>query len=293
MTIPVYEIYKAGLDPSWTPGMALLQRLTGLPAVVVPHYDNAEGGGYDTRFCYLGEQRLIALEAELDDGVGVLGVDEHTACDVNRAGLGAEAGLDPAAITVRVIGTGSMTARYRGVSQVFPAGSSLTLAELAAALAGQAFSTAGQALAAPVASVTPALELVVDVTASLAGQTDLARDAFDRALTDRDVDGCVAAVLDLEAAIVAWSADTLQSDDANRARQLLRNCIVRLGELARGGARDPRELLGPYIEALLELRARARTAKDYPTSDLVRDRLVAAGVEVKDTPDGVTWSLKD
>jgi len=33
-------------------------------------------------------------------------------------------------------------------------------------------------------------------------------------------------------------------------------------------------------------------AKDYATSDVVRDRLVAAGVEVKDTPDGVTWSLK-
>ena len=33
-------------------------QVTGMPAVVVPHYDNAEGGHHDTRFCYLGERRL-------------------------------------------------------------------------------------------------------------------------------------------------------------------------------------------------------------------------------------------
>ena len=30
----------------------------GLDAVVIPHFDNAEGGNHDTRFCYLGERRL-------------------------------------------------------------------------------------------------------------------------------------------------------------------------------------------------------------------------------------------
>ena len=60
-SIPVYEVYKAGADPYWEDGLDLLGTLTGLRAVVVPHYDNAEGGRYDTRFCYLGEQRLAAL----------------------------------------------------------------------------------------------------------------------------------------------------------------------------------------------------------------------------------------
>ena len=50
-------------------------------------------------------------------------------------------------------------------------------------------------------------------------------------------------------------------------------------------------MVGPYVEALLELRARARAARDYTVSDLVRDRLVAAGVEVRDTPDGAQWVL--
>ena len=30
---------------------------------VIPHFDNAEGGNHDTRFCYLGERRLAVLEA--------------------------------------------------------------------------------------------------------------------------------------------------------------------------------------------------------------------------------------
>jgi cyanophycinase-like exopeptidase len=77
--IPVYEIYKVGAEPQWVPGLDLLGRLTGIAAAVIPHYDNAEGGSHDTRFCYLGEQRLAALETELPDDTGVLGVDEHTA----------------------------------------------------------------------------------------------------------------------------------------------------------------------------------------------------------------------
>ena len=119
----------------------------------------------------------------------------------------------------------------------------------------------------------------------------MARERFDAALATSDVDGCVAAILDLEAAIVAWSTDTLQSDQADAARRTLRALVVRLGELAHVGARDPREVVAPFVELLLELRGRARAAKDFSTSDLVRDRLADAGVEVRDTPDGATWHL--
>ena len=290
MTVPVYEIYKAGEDAGWAQGLGLLHQLAGLDVAVVPHYDNAEGGGYDTRFCYLGEHRLQQLEAMLDEGVGVLGVDEHTAVEVDLAA--AVAGRDATQVAVRVMGSGRMTARYRGRDTVYPSGSRLTLAELAEALAGHR--VAG---AAKQRSGDPLEEGSVGSAAggagvpSLATATEDVRARFEHSLTDKDVEGCVAAVLDLEQAIVDWSHDTLQSDDGDRARQLLRSCVVRLGELAQVGARDPHEQVGPFVEALLELRGRARGAKDYPTSDLVRDRLVAAGVQVKDTPDGATWSL--
>ncbi|MDX1449656.1 MAG: hypothetical protein R3246_11415, partial [Acidimicrobiia bacterium] len=46
-TLPVYEIYKVGQDPHWLEGLNLLDRL-GLRAVVIPHWNNAEGGTHDT-----------------------------------------------------------------------------------------------------------------------------------------------------------------------------------------------------------------------------------------------------
>src|SRR2546430_9616841 len=111
-TVPVYEIYKAGVEPAWVPGLDLVRRATGLPAVLIPHYDNAEGGHHDTRFCYLGERRLSMLERELPGDAVILGVDEHT---------GAAFDLD--ARTVTVTGRGGFTVRRHGTSAVYPTGS--------------------------------------------------------------------------------------------------------------------------------------------------------------------------
>jgi hypothetical protein len=276
-TIPVYEIYKAGADPYWDTGLDLLGRLTGLAAAVVPHFDNAEGGRYDTRYCYLGEERLTALEHELPDQVGVLGVDEHTALLVD---------LDSR--TARVAGTGAVTARRRGRSRSFPAGSRIRLTELDALLRGDRTTDAADTM--PVATV-PEPRPGDSRRPSLRTDADAARLAFETALSVADVDGCVTAILDLEAVIVAWSTDTDQNDDLDHARRVLRALVVRLGDLATVGARDPREVVRPYIEALLEVRTRARAARDYAVSDLVRDRLGAAGVEVRDTPEGAQWVL--
>ncbi len=77
-TAPIYEIYKVGTKPHWIPGLDVLGAI-GLNCAVIPHFDNNEGGNYDTRFCYLGERRLHYLEGLLPDGVATLGIDEHTA----------------------------------------------------------------------------------------------------------------------------------------------------------------------------------------------------------------------
>ncbi len=276
--VPVYEIYKAGADPYWEEGLDLLGALTGLRAAVIPHYDNAEGGRYDTRFCYLGEQRLAELERRLPDDAGVLGVDEHTALL-----------LDLATRTARVAGSGTVTVRRPGGSRSFPTGTRLTLDELDALLRGTAAPAPAPSPAA--AAPVPDQRAGTGPRPSLRLEADAARAAFEAALAAGDVDECVGAVLDLEGAIVAWSTDTDQNDDVDHARRILRGLVVRLGDLARSGVRDPREVIGPYVEALLELRGRARAARDYAVSDLVRDRLVAAGVEVRDTPEGAHWVL--
>jgi cysteinyl-tRNA synthetase len=52
-----------------------------------------------------------------------------------------------------------------------------------------------------------------------------------------------------------------------------------------------RETLDALVRAELAARAAARAARDFTTADAVRDRLVAAGIAVEDTPDGARWTL--
>ena len=117
-TVPVYEIYKAGGAPRWLDGLDLLGPL-GLNVAVIPHYDNAEGGRYDTRHCYLGMRRLAVMERELPADAAVLGVDEHTA-----------ALIDLRAEDIEIRGRGGVTVRRSGDSVVLPSGSRLSLADL-------------------------------------------------------------------------------------------------------------------------------------------------------------------
>ncbi|OFP35247.1 cysteine--tRNA ligase [Prevotella sp. HMSC069G02] len=51
------------------------------------------------------------------------------------------------------------------------------------------------------------------------------------------------------------------------------------------------EAYGKVVDMVLGLRAKAKADKDWTTSDKIRDALAAAGFEVKDTKDGVTWKL--
>ena len=44
------------------------------------------------------------------------------------------------------------------------------------------------------------------------------------------------------------------------------------------------------MRLILDIRAEARTQKDWATSDKIRDALAEAGITVKDGKDGVTWS---
>ena len=302
VTIPVYEIYKVGEEPRWLDGLDLLGPATGLRAAVVPHYDNAEGGTHDTRFCYMGERRLRVLERALPDGAFILGVDGHTA-----------AVLDLDRRVASVSGLGGLTIRVAGRSSFFPAGSEVafeTLGRVAEELAAGASMESIEAMEAADAArwsvasgasdadgalpgagpglgfgrIATARAPLRDVMAELEG-------GFIAALDRDDTVAAVAALLDLDGAISARIRAGEDSPDLDNASTTFRSLIVRLGERARAGTRDPRPMLEPFVAALLEARARAREARDWATADLIRDRLVAAGIEVRDEADGTTWIL--
>lgn len=77
-TMPVYEIYKVGEDLHWKDGVNYFGRL-GLPLVVIPHWDNSDGGEeLDTSRCYMGRDRFNQLRELLPPKMVVLGIDEHT-----------------------------------------------------------------------------------------------------------------------------------------------------------------------------------------------------------------------
>jgi hypothetical protein len=276
-TLPVYEIYKAGGAPRWTAGLDLLG-LLGLTVAVIPHYDNAEGGRYDTRHCYLGERRLAGMERELPEDAAVLGVDEHTAVLI-----------DLRTDDIEIRGRGGVTVRRSGDSVVLPAGVRLTVAELRELVQGirRGIPRGGvetqdpQGREADGDEQGPTVPLPEIMTA--AGQR------FEAAAAARDSGAMTGVILELETAIGQWEADTDEDQGTEQARALLRSLIGRLGRTAQDGLADPRDRLRPAVEPLLELRAALREEGNFTAADAIRQALTAAGLEISDTPEGTRW----
>ena len=273
-TLPVYEIYKVGEDPRWLDGLDILGEI-GVNVALIPHYNNAEGGHHDTRFCYMGERRLAMLERELPADVYVLGVDEHTGMVID---LDAE--------TVTVVGKGVVTIRVHGESTQIASGESFSIDRLR----DPSSSTSRRDTKKVTASVVEVAPAIFDN--NLRAATDRLNDVFATALAAGDADGAARAALELDDAIAGWSGDTLQSDATDHARAVLRSMIMRLAAAATGGLRDPRDVLGPFVQVLLDLRAQVRSDKRFDLSDIIRDRLAALNVEVRDTPEGAQWGFR-
>ena len=274
LALPVYEIYKVGQPPRWLEGLDLVSA-AGLPgAVVIPHYNNAEGGNHDTRFCYMGERRLSVLERDLPEGTFILGVDEHTACIVD---------VDDASLTVA--GLGEVSVRRKGRTSTVAAGTTVPLARVLAEGGGEAEpATPDPVEAAPLGRPAQAPSPLLEGVASCQRR-------FAEALESRDAEGAVAAVIELDELLLDWSRDTLQSDHLDRGRSVLRGMVLSLGEAARHGLRDPRQVVEPLVEALLDVRRAAREGRRWQEADAIRDRLADAGIDVRDTPGGTDWDL--
>jgi cysteinyl-tRNA synthetase len=48
--------------------------------------------------------------------------------------------------------------------------------------------------------------------------------------------------------------------------------------------------LSGVMDMVITLRQQAREQKDWTTSDMIRDGLTKAGIQMKDSKDGTTWS---
>lgn len=86
----------------------------------------------------------------------------------------------------------------------------------------------------------------------------------------------------------------LSQTDIDRLREVFDNMAgavlgLRLGTAAEGSDLTPYE---GAVDLLMEIRANAKQNKDWSTSDLIRDKLASLGFNVKDTKNGVEWTLK-
>jgi len=284
-SIPVYEVYKVGEHPHWVEGLDLLATI-GLHVALIPHYDNAEGGTHDTRFCYLGEQRLAALEHDLPDGAFVLGVDEHTALCV-----------DLEAWQATVAGRGGVTVRVQGRSARIEAGEEVPfdrISELATDLAAGGGATGPTAVGArrgALWAAAPPGPAPGGAGSPLLAAVRAHEEAFAAARRANDPQAMVGAVLALDDELWSWTADTLQSDEMDRGRASLRAMVAELGRVAELGTRDPATVVGPFVDLAITVRDAARRDRRFADADAVRDRLLALGVEVHDAPEGSTWEL--
>ena len=118
-TIPVYEIYKVGEDVHWQDGLDFFASF-GLHLVVVPHWNNGDGGAMlDTSRCWMGLPRFAQLLSRLPEGVTVVGIDEHTGLIIDLQSQNCE-----------VIGSGSVTLVCDGHNRTIAGGANFPISEL-------------------------------------------------------------------------------------------------------------------------------------------------------------------
>ncbi|HUU61753.1 MAG TPA: hypothetical protein VMX37_05155 [Acidimicrobiia bacterium] len=248
-SLPVYEIYKVGADPHWLDGLDVLGA-AGISAVVVPHWDNTEGGTHDTSRCWMGARRFAALRSRLPAGVTILGVDEHTACLLD---------LEDGRFTVA--GKGTVTLLVGPDSTVLGPGDSAPTSLLSAA---------------PYEPVEPPSHSPPPSLASLRGE-------FHRAVQANDAGAALSVILTLEDAHQAWDADA-----AAEAHSSLLGMVTRFATVMAGLRLDDNARAGA-VEALLGVRARARADGRWEDADAIRRALGLLSVEVHDTPGGTVW----
>jgi hypothetical protein len=87
---------------------------------------------------------------------------------------------------------------------------------------------------------------------------------------------------------------TSPSDLAHRALQGGPQAVEALAELVRMSAQGNNGFIdpSPLVKGVLAARDHARTSGQYALADQLRDALLSAGIEVQDSPQGSSWSLK-
>ena len=277
-TLPVYEIYKVGNQLHWIDGIDILGKF-GLNFVIIPHWNNAEGGNHDTRFCYMGEPRFNQLTSKLPEEVSILGLDEHTGCIID---------LDREEITIK--GIGSVTLRRRGLDVAFTKGETYPLSIFLGEVTGDKF------------KATPATQPLSvteqngskSVDDSFWEKIHSIQANFQESIDTNDPAKATNSLLELDGTIWKEQQELENPEFISQARDILRDMIVLLGTCLSDSSRNKTDTIVPVIiEELLNIRNQYRQAKKWSEADAIRDCLIKSNIVIEDTDDGTCWHVNE
>ena len=124
-----------------------------------------------------------------------------------------------------------------------------------------------------------------DERKKLAGSTVYVEN-FEKAMDDDfNTADAISAVFEL----VKYMNTTTDGASSKEYLQNLFDCLIRLTDVLGIIVDKEEEILASDIEALIEERQAARKAKNFARADEIRDELLAKGIILKDTREGVQW----
>lgn len=85
--------------------------------------------------------------------------------------------------------------------------------------------------------------------------------------------------------------ESLTAEDLELLRLLMNDFVFNILGLRSDSGDENEQLVEGLMNTILDIRTQARTNKDWPTSDLIRDNLAGLNIQVKDTKEGSEWSL--
>ena len=129
-------------------------------------------------------------------------------------------------------------------------------------------------------------ENMTEAEKELAAKTDAFVADFERAMEDDfNTADAVAAIFDL----VKFINSNTDAESSKEYLNELFTLLVKLTDVLGLIVDKKEEILAEDIEKLIEERQTARKAKDFARADAIRDELLAKGIILKDTREGVQW----
>ncbi len=269
-TLPVYEIYKVGQPLHWIAGLDILGAF-GLHLLVIPHWNNAEGGTHDTSCCFMGTSRFNKLASMLAEPLPVLGLDEHTACII-----------DFTQDSFEIFGIGSVVLHHHGNSQYFVPGTTYSLQLLKEK---ELMSTEATKVQVRPSRSKPLHSEESDFWSMVHNLTE----TFQKTMTADDLRLATSALLDLDSLVWQAEGNKENPEFIAQARDLFREQMAELGTRAVLARSAWARIVEPLVDSILSSRQLLREKESFEAGDALREALTRAGITVEDTEDGYRW----